>query len=327
MRQIPSGVLEERPAAIDYQALKPHRRVERLSEFEHRTTWDVLGHSGTEHTVTLRSGMSLVASNCRWREPLSVSIDMRPSAFTLMVSRGPGMLATTNLSNTQRIGGGTLQVLKVNSPIRSRFDAHRDAHDEVVKLDIDQARLNELLGTSALPTSLACLLESDAGYANRSEPMTPQLFRLLDEILYCDAKSASRQLYLEAKGLELLSLVVDQLEAAEQANLPRLRPADVERLQRARTILIERLDAPPTLAVLARQAGLNEAKLKAGFRSLFGSPVFAYLRAQRMEEARRLLRARRYNVTEVAVRVGYSNPSKFAAAFKKQFGVCPSAVA
>jgi AraC-like DNA-binding protein len=43
-----------------------------------------------------------------------------------------------------------------------------------------------------------------------------------------------------------------------------------------------------------------------------------------MEEAARLLRDRRHSVTEIAMRVGYANPSKFAAAFRKHFGVPPS---
>jgi hypothetical protein len=38
-----------------------------------------------------------------------------------------------------------------------------------------------------------------------------------------------------------------------------------------------------------------------------------------MEEAHRLLRARRHSVSEVALRVGYANPSKFAAAFRKHY--------
>ena len=77
---------------------------------------------------------------------------------------------------------------------------------------------------------------------------------------------------------------------------------------------------------LARSAGLNEVKLKAGFKTLFGSSVYAYLRHHRMEEAQRMLRRRLYTVTEVAQRVGYANPSKFAGAFRKQFGVNPSDV-
>jgi AraC-like DNA-binding protein len=118
----------------------------------------------------------------------------------------------------------------------------------------------------------------------------------------------------------------DELLEAARAEQPRLSADDVERLERVRRHLVERLEEPPTLAALARMAGWNETKLKGGFRALFGTSVFAYVRQARMEEARRLLLARRLNVTEVAQRVGYENPSKFAAAFRKQFGLPPSAL-
>lgn len=94
----------------------------------------------------------------------------------------------------------------------------------------------------------------------------------------------------------------------------------------ARSILLARMTAPPRLPELARLAGLNEAKLKAGFRARFGDTVYGTLRRHRLDEARRLLGEGRCNVTEVALRVGYSNPSKFAAAFKAAFGVSPSHV-
>ncbi len=66
--------------------------------------------------------------------------------------------------------------------------------------------------------------------------------------------------------------------------------------------------------------------MKGGFRAHFGTSVFAYLRKARMELAQELLRKRHLNVTEVAFRVGYSNPSKFAAAFRREFGVSPSTI-
>jgi AraC-like DNA-binding protein len=44
-----------------------------------------------------------------------------------------------------------------------------------------------------------------------------------------------------------------------------------------------------------------------------------------MERARQLLEERKFNVTEVACTVGYANPSHFASAFKRKFGVNPSA--
>jgi AraC family transcriptional regulator, transcriptional activator of the genes for pyochelin and ferripyochelin receptors len=44
-----------------------------------------------------------------------------------------------------------------------------------------------------------------------------------------------------------------------------------------------------------------------------------------METARQLLSDRRLNVREVAQAVGYANQSRFAAAFRKQFGINPKA--
>jgi AraC-like DNA-binding protein len=156
--------------------------------------------------------------------------------------------------------------------------------------------------------------------------MTPRLFRLLEELANADVRGASRLLWYEAKSLELIALVSDELAEEASASRPHLTAHDIDRLERARAHLVARLEAPATLAELARIAGFNETKLKAGFRSLFGTSVFAYLRRARLQEARRLLLERELNVTEIALRVGYANPSKFAAAFRRQFGMSPSDV-
>ena len=42
-----------------------------------------------------------------------------------------------------------------------------------------------------------------------------------------------------------------------------------------------------------------------------------------MSEARKLLEDGRYNVAEVAYRVGYANPGHFSRAFSRHFGVPP----
>ncbi|MDV2078535.1 helix-turn-helix transcriptional regulator [Marinobacter xestospongiae] len=96
---------------------------------------------------------------------------------------------------------------------------------------------------------------------------------------------------------------------------------DRRRLYLARDRLLSDLSQPPTLAELASETGLNQYKLKNGFRALFGTSVYALFQQQRMQAARALLR--RHNVTETAVMMGYSNVSHFSAAFRKQFGVLP----
>jgi AraC-like DNA-binding protein len=98
---------------------------------------------------------------------------------------------------------------------------------------------------------------------------------------------------------------------------------DRDRIHFAREILLQRLADPPSLVELARLVGLNDYKLKAGFRQVFGTTVFGYLRQERLEKARQLLQAQDISVTAAAAAVGYSSQGHFAAAFRKQFGINP----
>jgi AraC-like DNA-binding protein len=126
--------------------------------------------------------------------------------------------------------------------------------------------------------------------------------------------------------MELVAVLADELAEGVDAERPQLSTVEVEGLERVRRLLLARLPSPPTLAELARAAAMSETKLKGAFRVRFETPVFSFLRQARMDEARRLLLKERLTVTEVAQRVGYSNPSKFAAAFRRAFGRPPSDV-
>jgi AraC family transcriptional regulator, transcriptional activator of the genes for pyochelin and ferripyochelin receptors len=131
-------------------------------------------------------------------------------------------------------------------------------------------------------------------------------------------------MYLEGKVWELIALQLSQMtENGEQQNQHFLKSADRERLERARQILGDRFDNPPSLSNLAQEIGLNECALKRGFRQLFGTTVFGYLYQKRMEYAKQLLQQRELNVSQVAKKVGYSSQSRFATAFRKKFGVNP----
>lgn len=70
--------------------------------------------------------------------------------------------------------------------------------------------------------------------------------------------------------------------------------------------------------------GLNDFKLKAGFKEVFGTTVFGYIREQRLEKALAYLQSGRWNVGEAAFSVGYANPCSFAKAFRERYGLNPS---
>ncbi|NJP11476.1 MAG: helix-turn-helix transcriptional regulator [Leptolyngbyaceae cyanobacterium RU_5_1] len=106
---------------------------------------------------------------------------------------------------------------------------------------------------------------------------------------------------------------------------PSLKPDDIDRIYYARKILLQNLGHPPSLMELARAVGMNDRKLKEGFRQVFGTTVFGCLHDYRMEQARSLLRERQLNVKQVARVVGYASPTSFHAAFCKRFGMTPGA--
>ncbi|NDJ18593.1 helix-turn-helix transcriptional regulator [Myxacorys almedinensis] len=153
---------------------------------------------------------------------------------------------------------------------------------------------------------------------------TPEMEMVLHQLLHCPYQGKLRHLYLESKVVELIVLKLAQVQTTDSSTSV-LRGQDRDRIHAARSILLDNMEHPPSLLALARQVGLNDYKLKQGFREIFGTTVFGYLRSQRMERARQLLAQGKLSVSEVSRIVGYSSPTQFSLAFKRQFGVLPSA--
>jgi AraC-like DNA-binding protein len=132
----------------------------------------------------------------------------------------------------------------------------------------------------------------------------------------------ARQLYLYSKAIECLSLVVDAFSQPLQSRSS-LRDEDRLRVQRAQQIIEAHYDIDWTIARLAREVGVNERKLKEGFRQVVGNSVHAHLREVRIDVAAALL-AEGKTVTEAAFAVGFSSLSHFSKAFAAVKGVQPS---
>jgi AraC-like DNA-binding protein len=160
----------------------------------------------------------------------------------------------------------------------------------------------------------------------RTSTITPAMQAALHQILNCPYHGLTRRLYLESKALELIAHKLEQLMSAESEvnrKFP-LRPDDIERIHYAREVISRDLENPPTLFELARLVGLTHTKLNRGFREIYGTTVFGYLRKIRLNQAKLLLEENGMNVTEVALSVGYNSLSSFIHAFSDHFGIKPS---
>lgn len=98
---------------------------------------------------------------------------------------------------------------------------------------------------------------------------------------------------------------------------------DLDKIIRARGILLEHIGEPLTIKALSRKVAINECYLKKGFKEIFGTTIFDFYQGQRMEHAKYLLCEKGLTVTEVSLSLGYSSISHFSTAFKKHTGIKP----
>ena len=200
---------------------------------------------------------------------------------------------------------------------------------QAVEIHVESSLIQGLMESNSqvLPSDLAEIIKGDVEQTFwHVGIITPAMQMALHQLIGCPYQGMMKQMYLEGKALELVVLKLAQLkDTALQAKIGTvLKNDDIERIHYAREILVKNVDNPPSLLELARLAGINDYKLKMGFRQVFNTTVFGYLRSYRMEKARQLLIEQNIKVSEVAGIVGYNSISRFNSAFKRQFGVTPS---
>jgi AraC-like DNA-binding protein len=142
----------------------------------------------------------------------------------------------------------------------------------------------------------------------------------------CSALSAdaSDALLTHAKGLELLHLYCKEQPLKNFIFCK--SEYDRERLDFAKNYLIQNYDMPPTIAALSRIAGINEQKLKNGFKERFGKTIHTFLTDYKMEIALRDLQQKTKNPSQLAFDLGFSSLQHFSKAFKQYYGFTPKKI-
>ncbi|WP_066898127.1 helix-turn-helix transcriptional regulator [Mycolicibacterium houstonense] len=87
--------------------------------------------------------------------------------------------------------------------------------------------------------------------------------------------------------------------------------------------LSDSLDEDITLEKLAQLAGLPVGTFTQAFRNTFHISPYQFVLDRRITRAQTLLLTTSLSIGEIAAMVGFSNPTHFAAAFKRRVGVSP----
>ncbi|WP_152020192.1 helix-turn-helix domain-containing protein [Aliarcobacter butzleri] len=144
---------------------------------------------------------------------------------------------------------------------------------------------------------------------------------LLNDILNCSLVGELANIYKQGKIFELLSLEISKLQKNEDDIF--LDDYDRSAILKAKEILLNNLQNPPSIVTLSKMVHLSEVKLKRGFKQIYKTSPYQLLVSHKMNLAKNMLESGEYNINEIALQVGYKFANNFTNAFYKEFKIRP----
>lgn len=100
---------------------------------------------------------------------------------------------------------------------------------------------------------------------------------------------------------------------------------DEELMERIMKVVNENMsDSDFNVEKMCDEVGVSRTQLHRKLKEMTGVPTSEFLRNIRLNEAARLIREHKINITQVSYMVGFANNSHFSTAFKKYFGMSPT---
>jgi AraC family transcriptional regulator, transcriptional activator of the genes for pyochelin and ferripyochelin receptors len=88
--------------------------------------------------------------------------------------------------------------------------------------------------------------------------------------------------------MKLITYKIDQIIQSKpvKGKIPGLKKDEYNRIKKAAEILTDNLENPPGLFNPAKNVGTTHTRLNQGFRQIYDTTAFGYLRQVRLEKAR-----------------------------------------
>lgn len=189
---------------------------------------------------------------------------------------------------------------------------HLDEASEILSDHLNRAGFTiEFLQEKYLP---------DGRYYNvlKSNSLLAQVF---DNIY--TAPQSVLQTYYGLKTLESLLLLASDVPVIDECPPNKVAKTQADMVKQVHSYVMSHPAERYTINDLAKEFSISPTQLKNYFQVIYGMPIQKFMREQKMKAAAKLLETTGMKVAEVASHFGYSNMSKFAAAFESVIGESP----
>lgn len=284
---------------------------------------DTLTMSGTLKAETIRNGLLMSGYDLTHLADFEIAMKMDRSVFCGLLLDGQSPPLSIDGHSPIEHKPQCVEILGFGEPVIGRRFCQSGTRARAFGVTLRPEFLEEFAehvdddGLAPLRKFLA------PGLHHSTLPWSPKITGMGNDVLNHSYSGMLGRLYHESQTLRFLIEVAVALKEQTRVSAA-IGRIPYDRAIQAREILDRHLADPPRALDLARQVGVNLTTLQANFKAAFGTTIFGYVRRQRLEMGRLLIMDHGLRVAEAGLKVGFSNPSAFTAAYRKHFGRPPT---
>lgn len=177
-------------------------------------------------------------------------------------------------------------------------------------LSATYTKLNELIAYYETGSGRAVLPFARFGVASRTE---------VKRMKSCSLKGQAKETYLQNRISDYLIIYLELIHRTEDIVVA--HNDDIDSLI---SLIASQPDTNVVVAEQAAKIGISQKQLEQAFKNKQGVNVLTYVRLQRLDKAKQLLRESTLSVADISLTVGYADQSYFTRIFKRETGRTPS---
>lgn len=274
---------------------------------------------------SIREGIMLSTVSLRANEEIITNFEFEETPISIqLVLSGHSQITYHSYSKKEQELNAQQEFMYKDRNVSGAFSIQKNNLFQMVNIVISDEAIIKLLADCEQyePLIATMLRKKEGNHVIGDFKMSSAVNIAALQIMQCPQQMVSRKIYLESKVLEILALQFEKLLPHEKPTRA-LNKEDVERIHAAKDILFAHTTNPPSLVELSHKVGINDFKLKQGFKKVFNNTAYGLLREYRMEKAKGLLLEGGTTVSAIADLLGYANASHFILAFKKYYTITP----
>jgi AraC-like DNA-binding protein len=285
--------------------------------------------SGRIEFFELIDDLKLLIMDCHWKQDqvfvtrdndwirfnfsLSISMDMAVSQENTISALSPSWRVINNPPDAD-----ILEHVKANTNSVWATLCCKPALLEKIT-GLEQENMPDLLQTALNGYEFDCF--------HRYFSFSQDINAMTNDLIHSELSGAMRIALMNTKCIEILCKSINEIQKLRlKPSVVKLSDSDINCIVKAHDILLDNLQAPPTIAKLAETIGVNRNKLFYGFKEVYDLSISEFIQDKKLELAYQLLTQSELAIIEVANLAGFKHQCNFSTAIKRKFATSPSKI-